>query len=304
MKIGKITIGTRGSKLALVQTEEVKQRLAESCSIDSTQIDIVTIVTTGDRIQDRNLNEIGGKALFIKEIEQALLEGRIDIAVHSLKDMPAQMVDGMVIASVLEREDPRDAFISYDYEGLEELPEKGILGTSSVRRQAQILNIKPYLKVVPFRGNVTTRMEKIKNGMADATILAMAGLKRLGMVEEAVKPIETDVILPAVAQGAIGIECLQSNNRMLEILSKINHSQTEVCVSAERAFLGVLEGNCQTPIGALAKLDGSRLKLDCLIASLDGNEIIKTEREGALSQALEMGIDAGEELKKKGKRFL
>ncbi len=303
MKINKIRIGTRGSKLALAQAEQVKSLIIKE-GFSKESVEIIKIVTTGDRILDQPLYEIGGKALFTKELEEALLQDRIDMAVHSLKDIPAIINENLVIASVLEREDPRDAFISYQYSKLSELPKGGVIATSSVRRKSLVLSYRGDLQTVPLRGNVTTRMDKLKEGKFLATILAMAGLNRLGIKEKCIYPIDTKEFLPAVAQGAIGIECSKSRTEILEILNKINHKQTEICVNSERAFLEVLEGTCQTPLAAFASLENDVIKLECLVASLDGSVIYKTTRTGSIKEAIEIGLDAGKELKFKGKNIL
>lgn len=299
----KIRIGTRGSKLALAQAEEVKRFLQRTSPEVSTEV--VIIVTTGDKIQDRNLYDIGGKSLFTKEIEEALFEDKIDIAVHSLKDMPAKLPAGLEISCVLPREDVRDAFLSERVKSFMELPSGAVLGTSSVRRASQILRNRPDLKIVEFRGNVTTRIDKLRNKIADATILAMAGLKRINMVSEIVTPIGTDIILPAVAQGAIGIESMEGNHKIKEVLDKMNHQESEICITAERGFLSEIEGSCRTPIAALAKLNNqNNIEIKCLLASVDGKEIYQTSRTGAVKDAAKLGADAGIELKKKGKHIL
>lgn len=301
----KIRIGTRASKLALAQAHEVKEKILNSDpEFSGEDIEIVKIKTTGDQVQDKNLAEIGGKGLFTKEIEEALFDGSIDIAVHSMKDMPDKLPDSLVIDCILEREDPRDAFISLKAESLDDLPEGAVIGTSSIRRQSQILSNRPDLKIVPFRGNVDTRLEKLERGDVDATILATAGLNRIGLAEKITSAIDTEIMLPAVAQGAIGVERLEKNENAKQILEKINHEESRVRIEAEREFLITLGGSCVTPIGALAEIKGDKLFLRTLIAAADGSEVFKTERRGSLADAKVMGKDAGEELKDKGKGIL
>ncbi len=286
-----LRIGTRGSPLALAQTHEVQGLLGA-------ETEIVEIKTTGDKVQDRPLADIGGKGLFTKEIDEALVDGRVDLAVNSMKDLETWLPDGIILAAVLEREDPRDAFISHKASSLDDLAAGSVIGTSSLRRQAQILNRRPDLRVEAFRGNVQTRMKKLKDGEADATLLALAGLRRLGMADAATEILEPDVLLPAVAQGAIGITCRDNNDRVLEILAGLNHQQTWDRITAERAMLAALDGSCRTPIGGLAEIgDDGTLTLRGLIAKADGSEIIETMRNGPVADAEAMGRDAGEELR-------
>lgn len=295
-----IRIGTRGSLLALAQATQTRDRLATTHPRLAAPgaIEIVTIKTTGDRIQDRTLSEAGGKGLFTKEIEEALADGRIDLAVHSMKDMPTWLPDGMEIACLLPREDPRDVFLSPRAAGLDELPEGAVVGTASLRRQAQVLAHRPDLRVIPFRGNVQTRLRKLAEGEADATLLALAGLKRLGMEERITCVIEPDVMLPAVAQGTIGIEIRTRDAAMRDLLAPLNCDGTTARTAAERALLAVLDGSCRTPIAALATLgpDGT-LHLDGLVASPDGRQVLRASRTGPAAEAARLGADAGEELK-------
>lgn len=300
-----IRIGTRASQLAVAQATEVRNRLLGAFpELTQSQIDIIKIRTTGDKIQDKNLAEIGGKGLFTKELEEALLEGSIDIAVHSMKDMPDTLPPGMVINCVLEREDPRDAFVSYKYTSLAELPQGSVIGTSSVRRQSQLLAQRPDLRIVPFRGNVPTRLEKLERGDVDATILAAAGLNRLFMSEQITSIMEVDFMVPAVAQGAIGIECLEQNMHLPKVLERINHAPSLLCVRAERAFLKGLGGTCTTPIGALAVLNDTEVHFTGCIAAPDGKVIYRTERTGRADDAVVMAEDAAQELKQKGRHIL
>lgn len=302
--ITKIRIGTRGSKLALAQAHLVQKMLLEHYPNLITEI--VTIKTTGDKILEKNLSEIGGKGLFIKEIEEQMIEGEIDIAVHSMKDIPAFVHDDLEIPCILEREDPSDAFISEKYSKIADLPEGAILGTSSPRRAAQALNKRPDLKVVPFRGNIHTRLEKLKKNEADATFLAIAGLKRSGMLSDIAHPIEFSEMLPAVSQGAIGIQTRKKDFSIKEIIAKLHHAETFTAITAERGFLIEFEGSCRTPIAALACIKGDKIELNCLICSLDGKKMFKTMRNGCINDDVaELGRDAAIELKQKtGPDFL
>jgi hydroxymethylbilane synthase len=256
-------------------------------------VEIVTIKTTGDKIQDRPLAQIGGKGLFTKEIEDGLLEGGLDIAVHSMKDMPTALPEGLVIDAVLPRADPRDALIARGPRTIAELPRGAVVGSASLRRAAQLLALRPDLEVVPLRGNVQTRLRKLDAGEVGATFLAMAGLVRLGLTEVVSAPLEPEEMLPAVAQGAIGIECHHGNAAVMELLARINHGETLVRITAERAFLAALDGSCRTPIAALAELSGDRLRLRGLVASPDGQRIERIESEGAAADAQALGADAG-----------
>lgn len=294
-----LKLGTRGSLLALAQAEEAKRLLAaarpELQAEDA--IEIVVIKTTGDRVLDRPLAEIGGKGLFVKEIEEALGDGRIDAAVHSMKDVPTWLPDSYAIAAILEREDPRDAFFSPHGASLADLPQGARVGSASLRRQSQIRHARPDLEVVNFRGNVQSRLRKLEEGQVDATLLALAGLKRLGREDllQAVLPVEE--MLPAAGQGAIGLECRRADSRTLEYVRSIDHAQTSIRVNAERACLDVLEGSCRTPIAALAELTGDRLRLRALVAEPDGSALNRAERSGPADQAVEIGRDVGHELR-------
>ena len=255
------------------------------------------ISTQGDRVQDRNLSELGGKGLFTQEIEDGLIDKSIDIAVHSMKDMPTVLPDGLLIDCILERVDPRDAFLSFKAASLAELPEGAVVGTSSLRRAAQVKLRRPDVKIVPFRGNVDTRLRKLEEGVADATLLAMAGLTRMGLTDRVTAPLSTDEILPAVAQGAVGVERRADDEEAAEALSLIHHVETGLRVTAERALLRVLDGSCRTPIAALAEISGKRMSLRGMILTPDGAEVIETSRDGLASDAGALGADAGEELK-------
>jgi len=295
-------IGTRGSPLALAQAEEVKARLAAAHPELAAEqsIDIVVIKTTGDKIQDRALSEAGGKGLFTKEIDDAMLDGRIDLAVHSMKDVPTWLPDGIVLPCMLEREDPRDVFISNKASSIAGLAAGSVIGTASLRRQAQVLHMRPDLRVETLRGNVQTRLRKLAEGEVDATLLALAGLNRLGRTDVVTSVIETTEMLPAVAQGAIGITCRENDDRSRGVLDAINHDETVLRVSAERALLTVLDGSCRTPIGSLAEIADGAFTLRGMIVRPDGSERIETSRQGVatdLDAAVAIGRDAGEELK-------
>ena len=295
-----LRLGTRGSPLALTQTGLVRDALARSVPALSAPgaIEIVPIRTTGDVIQDRPLSEAGGKGLFVKEIEEALLAGRIDAAVHSMKDMPTAQPPGLAISAFLPREDARDVLIAGDLERIDALPRGAIVGTSALRRKALLLHRRPDLQIVTFRGNVETRLAKRAAGTVHATILALAGLKRLG------RPVGTPIpeaeMLPAVGQGAVCIETRTDDARTRGWLANIDHEATAVCVRAEQAMLVVLDGSCRTPIAGHAILTDGALHLRALIARPDGSQVIETERRGNATDAAAMGRDAGEELKRRG----
>ncbi len=282
--------------MALVQAHEVRDRLL--ATHDGLSVEIVIISTTGDQVQDRRLAEVGGKGLFTKEIQEALIDGRIDLAVHSMKDVETWLPDETTLAVVLEREDPRDAFLSPRATTLDELPAGAAIGTSSLRRQAQILYRRPDLRVEMLRGNVQTRLRKLEEGVCDATLLALAGLKRLGNEGLAQSIIETDVILPAVAQGVIGLETRREDSRVLDLVAPLNHAPTCVRVTAERAMLAALDGSCHTPIGGLAELaaDG-RLSLTGLIAMPDGSQLHKMSEEGPAGDPEALGTALGQALR-------
>jgi hydroxymethylbilane synthase len=296
-----IRIGTRGSPLALVQARMVRDGLAAAHADlgGPDDIQVVPIKTTGDAVQDRKLMEIGGKGLFTKEIEEALLDGRIDCAVHSMKDMPTWLPAGLVIGAMLAREDARDALFARTGTRIAELPRGATVGTASLRRQAQLLALRPDLQVVPLRGNVETRLRKLAAGEADATLLAVAGLKRLGLLDKASAIIDSGEILPAVGQGAIGIEMRADDARLRALLAPLDHRATTLCVSAERACLAELDGSCHTPIAAYAELaaDGRSLRLRSLIALPDGTAVHRDEREGPAADPVALGRAAGKRLK-------
>ncbi|WP_093967805.1 hydroxymethylbilane synthase [Actibacterium lipolyticum] len=286
-----LKIGTRGSPLALAQANETRDRLAAAFDLPHEAFQIVVIKTTGDKIIDRPLKEIGGKGLFTKEIEEAMLSGDIDIAVHSMKDMPVEQPGGLVLDCYLPREDVRDAFVSANVARLADLAQGATVGTSSLRRRAQLLNYRPDLNVVEFRGNVQTRLKKLADGVAEATFLAMAGLNRLGMSEVAKSAIEVEEMLPAVAQGAIGIERRGDDARVAKMLDAIHHTETGQRLAAERAFLAGLDGSCETPIGGLATLDGGTLHLKGEILRPDGSERLADALSGPIEDGAKLGAD-------------
>lgn len=292
-------IGTRGSPLALAQAHMVQARLAAAHGVEKDAIEIHIIRTTGDAIQDRPLSEVGGKGLFTKEIEQALLDGEMDLAVHSSKDMVTVLPEGLVLAACLEREDPRDVLISRTAKSIADLPRGATLGTASLRRQAQVKLLRPDINIVPLRGNVGTRLTKISEGVADATILAFAGLKRLGLADAATAILDPQQFLPAVGQGAIGIEIRENDTVTRGYLAAINHASTLTAVIAERAFLAVLDGSCKTPIAGHATVDGDMLSFRGLIAKPDGSAFFETSRRGKASDAAKLGADAANELKQR-----
>ena len=295
-----LKIGTRGSPLALAQAYETRSRLSQAFDLSEDCFEIIVIKTTGDRILDRPLKEIGGKGLFTKEIEEDLLSGKIDIAVHSMKDMPTLQPDGLILDTYLPREDVRDAFVSLSHDGLADLPEGAKLGSSSLRRRAQLMLKRPDLEVVEFRGNVQTRLKKLEDGVADATFLAAAGLKRLDMAHIAKSFIDTDIMLPAVAQGAIGIERRSNDSATADMLAAIHHTPTGQGLAAERAFLAALDGSCETPIAGLAELDGTTLRLRGEVIRPDGSESVADDQTGAIEDGAEMGRAMARKLLEQG----
>jgi hydroxymethylbilane synthase len=294
-----LVIGTRGSPLALAQASQVRDRLAAAHALDAEAITLEVIRTTGDRISDRPLTEAGGKGLFTKEIEEALIAGAIDLAVHSAKDMPTILPSGLRIAGVLKREDARDVFISRKAKTLAELPRGARVGTASLRRQALVKRLRPDLIVAPMRGNVETRLRKLDAGEVDATVLALAGLKRLGLTDAATAVLPVDQFLPAVGQGIIAIEARGDDERTLDLVLAVSHAATAAALTAERAFLAVLEGSCRTPIAGYATVAGGQLAFRGLIAKPDGSEVIETQRHGAVTAAVRLGAEAGRELKQR-----
>ena len=291
-----LKIGTRGSPLALAQAYETRDRLAAAFDLPHAAFEIVVIKVTGDLIQDRALKEIGGKGLFTREIEQDLSAAKIDIAVHSMKDMPTEQPPGLLLDTYLPREDVRDAFVSPAYSAIADLPQGATVGTSSLRRRAQLLHRRPDLNVVEFRGNVQTRLRKLDDGVAVATFLAAAGLNRLNMADVPATPIDTADMLPAIAQGAIGIERRTDDAATAQLLKAIHHTPTGQRLAAERAFLATLDGSCETPIAGLAVLDGDTLTLRGEVLRPDGSEVIKGMRAGPIATGADMGRDLAQEL--------
>ena len=286
-----LKIGTRGSPLALAQAHETRARLSQAFDLEESCFEIIVIKTTGDRVLDRPLKEIGGKGLFTREIEEDLLSGRIDIAVHSMKDMPTEQPAGLILDTYLPREDVRDAFVSLTKDSMDALEAGQKLGSSSLRRKAQLMLARPDLEVVEFRGNVQTRLKKLEDGVADATFLAAAGLNRLGLSHIAQSFLDPDVMLPAVAQGAIGIERRSDDTRIAEILSAIHDTSTGHRLAAERAFLRGLDGSCETPIAGLAELKGATLRLRGEVLRPDGSEAINDDQTCPIEDAEILGTE-------------
>jgi len=294
-----ITIGTRGSPLALAQAHEVRRRLAAAQGWAEGDIAIRVIKTTGDVIQDRPLAEAGGKGLFTKEIEQALLDGSIDLAVHSAKDMPTVLPDGLVLTAYLPREDVRDVFISRKAESLAALPPGAVVGTASLRRQALVRKLRPDVTVVSLRGNVETRLRRLEEGTVDATLLALAGLRRLGLTGAATALLDATDFVPAVGQGAIALETRSEDARTRDLAAAIGDVATGHALAAERAFLAVLDGSCRTPIAGHAVVEGDTLRFHGMILRPDGSESHEAHRTGAIADAAQLGADAGRELRAK-----
>jgi hydroxymethylbilane synthase len=294
-----LRIGTRGSPLALVQARTVRDRLAAALGRSADTIELKIIRTTGDTIVDRPLAEEGGKGLFTKEIEEALMRGDIDLAVHSAKDMPTFLPKGLMLAACLEREDPRDVFISAKAKTIAALPQGARVGTASLRRQAIMKRARPDLEVAPLRGNVETRLRKLDGGEADAIILALAGLRRLGLEGRATRIMSAEEFLPAAGQGAIAIETREDDATTRALLAKIDHADTSMAVTAERAFLAVLDGSCKTPIGAHAIIEGEALRFRGLIARPDGSAAHDIAANGVRADAVKIGESCARELKQR-----
>ena len=294
-----LRIGTRGSPMALRQTAIIRDRLIATHPelAKAGAVEIVTIRTTGDRVQNRLLAEIGGKGLFAKEIEEALLAGRIDLAVHSLKDLETWLPDGLVIACVPLRDDPRDAFVSASWVGLASLPFGAKVGTASLRRQAQLLRHRPDLLIVPIRGNVNTRLRKMEAGEVDALVLALCGLERLDLSGRATEILSREVMLPAVGQGALAIECRTTDETMRHLVAPLHDPICAASVDAERAMLAALDGSCRTPIAGLAEVDGDRLTIEGLLLNEDGSKEIRGRFEGGIDAAAALGAELGKELR-------
>jgi hydroxymethylbilane synthase len=294
-----LRIGTRGSPMALRQTAMIRDRLVDAHSelAASGAVEIVTIRTTGDRVQDRLLAEIGGKGLFAKEIEEALLTGQIDLAVHSLKDLETWLPEGLAIACVLPRDDPRDVLISLERTSFATLPRGSRVGTASLRRQAQLLQHRPDLAIVPIRGNVNTRIRKLEAGEVDALVVALCGLERLGAAGRASEILPPEVMLPAVGQGALAIECRADNENIRRLVEPLHDPVSAACVGAERAMLAALDGSCRTPIAGLAELVGGRLIIEGLLLKPDGSAEIRGRRDGDVGDAEPLGMSLGKELR-------
>jgi hydroxymethylbilane synthase len=290
-----LLIGTRGSPLALWQARHVQALLIEAHGLGESAVDLSVITTSGDRIQGP-LRDFGGKGLFTKEIDEALLGGAVDLAVHSMKDLPTVLPDNIAIAAVLPRSDVRDAFISPKAPSLAELPAGSVVGTSSLRRAAQLKRLRPELSVIDFRGNVETRLRKLAEGQADATLLALAGLKRLGLAAHATSVLSTDEMLPAVAQGAIGVTCRGDDAKTTALLAALNDARSATEVACERAFLARLDGSCKTPIAGLAEIEDGMLRFRGMILAPDGSEWHEIGLDGEAGNAASIGTDAGEEL--------
>lgn len=289
-----VRIATRKSPLAIIQAELVKGKLL--ATFPGLSVEIVPMQTTGDQNPGISLADIGGKGLFTKELEEGLLSGKIDIAVHSLKDMETVLPKNLIVGAVLEREDPRDVLVAPKAKTLQKLPKGASLGTSSVRRAALVKILRPDLVIKPLRGNIATRLAKVTSGELDAAILAMAGLKRLGMETLATEIFDADSFIPAVGQGIIAVECKEDNSVMRDMLQKINHAPTYIAATAERSMLAALDGSCRTPIGGFAKIDGDKLHIDAIVASNDGTKHVKATKTGALKNAVTIGKEIAMEL--------
>jgi len=293
-----LRIATRKSPLALWQAEHVKAALSEL--YPELKIQLMPMSTRGDEILDRSLAAIGGKGLFLKELERAMLDGEADLAVHSMKDVPADLPAGLHIAAVLTREDPRDAVVSNQFNSLDELPRGAVMGTSSLRRQAQMQNLRPDLSIQPARGNVGTRLQRLDEGNFTAIMLAYAGLKRLGLSQRAKQVLDIDVCLPAVGQGIVGIECRRDDAQLNQLLARLNNQVSGVCLNAERAFASALGASCHAPVAAHAVLEGKQLHLRGLVAMPDGSKVLKGEARGESGKARELGLALAEELIQQG----
>ena len=295
-----LRIGTRGSQLALYQANWVREKLIEAHL--GLTVTLIKIKTTGDKIQDVPLAKMGGKGLFVKEIEEALIQKKIDLAVHSVKDVPTEFPKGLHLSVISQREDPRDVFISRDGKGLKDLPRKAKIGTSSLRRQAQLLHFRSDLELVPLRGNLDTRLKKLKTMSLDGIVLALAGVKRLGLKERITEIIPTEISLPAIGQGALGIETRLGDKEVEEQIRFLNDKDSWIAVSAERAFLKKLEGGCQVPIAAFARTVGTTFQMDGLVGTIDGKRLVRHHIEGPIEKAESLGIELAEILLGKGAR--
>ena len=292
----KLLIGTRGSPLALWQANHVRALLIAAHGLGEDAVALEPITTSGDRIRDKPLRDFGGKGLFTKEIDEAVLGNKVDLAVHSMKDLPNELPPGVSIAALLPRGDVRDAFISARGESLAALPPGAVVGSSSLRRQAQVKRLRPDLQTIDLRGNVETRLKKLEQGMVDATLLAIAGLERLGLTGHVTSVLPTDEMLPAVAQGAIGVSCRSDDAQTRELLQSLNDDSTATAVACERAFLGELDGSCRTPIAGLAEIADGLLRFRGLVLNPEGTEWHEIERSGAPEDAVSIGAGSGREL--------
>ncbi|WP_218954373.1 hydroxymethylbilane synthase [Acinetobacter sp. YH12096] len=293
-----LKIATRQSPLALWQAEHIRARLEALHA--NLKVELVTFVTQGDKILDTPLAKIGGKGLFVKELEAALLDGRADLAVHSMKDVPMALPEGLSLAVICEREDPLDAFVSNTYNSFDDLPQGAKVGTSSLRRKCQILKQRPDLEIIDLRGNVGTRLSKLDAGNYDAIILASAGLKRLGLAERIRHTLEPVVSLPAVGQGALGLECRSQDQTVLDLILPLMHTETNACVRAERAFNAYLEGGCQVPIAGYATLENGQIHLEGRVGSVDGQTLLKAQQVGLPEQAEQLGVKLAQDLLAQG----
>ncbi|WP_218948449.1 hydroxymethylbilane synthase [Acinetobacter sp. YH16057] len=293
-----LKIATRQSPLALWQAEHIRARLEALHA--NLKVELVTFVTQGDKILDTPLAKIGGKGLFVKELEAALLDGRADLAVHSMKDVPMALPEGLSLAVICEREDPLDAFVSNTYNSFDDLPQGAKVGTSSLRRKCQILKQRPDLEIIDLRGNVGTRLSKLDAGNYDAIILASAGLKRLGLAERIRHTLEPVVSLPAVGQGALGLECRSQDQAVLDLILPLMHAETNSCVRAERAFNSYLEGGCQVPIAGYATLENGQIHLEGRVGSVDGQTLLKAQQVGLPEQAEQLGVKLAQDLLTQG----
>jgi hydroxymethylbilane synthase len=283
-----LRIGTRGSKLALAQSEWVKKEV--QTRHPEVRVELVKIKTKGDKILDSPLSKIGGKGLFVKEIEDALLKNDVDLAVHSLKDVPAELQEGLKISVYPKREDPRDAFVSRHFKAVKDLPQGASVGTSSLRRSAQLLHMRPDFHIAPLRGNVDTRLRKLDSGDLQAIVLATAGLKRLGLSDRITTPLSPEAVLPAIGQGVLGLELRVDDEKTRNLISFLNDLETELAARAERAFLKELEGGCQVPLAGYARVERDLMVMDGMVAELDGSKILRQEIRGAKDKPEELGI--------------
>jgi hydroxymethylbilane synthase len=290
----RLVLGSRGSPLALWQANLVKNLLEEEYG--DLSVTIKAIKTTGDKVRKTPLAEIGGKSLFIKEIEEQLLEEKIHVGVHSMKDVPVILPKGLTIGAILKREDSRDVFVSKKYDSLLHLPKRAKIGTSSLRRQAQLKNFRPDLEIVPLRGNVETRLRKLTAGEFDAVVLSAAGLTRLSLAKKITEYLPTSLMLPAVGQGAIGLEVREEDDEIRRLIDFLNDIETVHCIQAERSFLKAIEGDCRAPVAAFAEIDGQTLKLTGMIASIDGRELIRDRLEGNIRDAVSLGEQLARQL--------